>query len=175
MGPPSASAAGSSASAVARPEPPVASLVLLNGPPSVGKSTIAELYVSERSLALKLDIDVVRGLLGRWIEQPLDAGLLARDIARAMAVATLRAGHDVIVPQYVARVEFIDELAATAAECEATFVEVVLMADKQRCSSDSPTDRPRARLAFIATQRRSSSDLAATRSLAGCTTDWSRS
>jgi predicted kinase len=44
------------------------SLILLNGPPSSGKSTLARRWVLGHPLALNLDIDVVRGLLGAWAE-----------------------------------------------------------------------------------------------------------
>lgn len=39
----------------------MAMLVLLNGPPASGKSTIAQRLVDSRSLSLNLDIDIVRG------------------------------------------------------------------------------------------------------------------
>lgn len=63
----------------------VASLVLLHGPPASGKSTIATRLVDRRPLALNLDIDVVRGQLGRWIDDTTNAGLTARSLAIAMA------------------------------------------------------------------------------------------
>jgi predicted kinase len=71
----------------------VATLVLLNGPPASGKSTLAARLVEGRSLALNLDIDVVRGLLGAWIDRPADAGLAARALAVSMARTHLTAGH----------------------------------------------------------------------------------
>jgi 2-phosphoglycerate kinase len=43
----------------------VARLILLNGPPGIGKSTLAQRYVDDHPLALNLDIDSVRRLLGR--------------------------------------------------------------------------------------------------------------
>lgn len=99
-------------------------LILLNGAPAVGKSTLARRYAEDRPLALVLDIDQVRRMLGGWREDIAAAGLLARSIALAAAVAHLRAGHDVVVPQLVARVEFIERLAAAAAEGGAEFREV---------------------------------------------------
>jgi predicted kinase len=102
-------------------------LVLLNGPPASGKSTLSARLVGRRPLALHLDIDVVRGLLGDWLEQPTDAGLAARALAIAMARTHLDAGHDVFVPQFLARVDFIDELAQLAQATGATFVEIALV------------------------------------------------
>jgi hypothetical protein len=75
---------------------------------------------------LNLDIDRVRGLLGQWQTEPTCAGLLARDLSLAMAGTHLRAGHDVVVPQYVARVEFLRRLEQVAAEAGAQFHELML-------------------------------------------------
>jgi predicted kinase len=105
----------------------VANLVLVNGPPASGKSTVAAGVVARRSLALNLDVDVVRGLLGAWRADPMGAGLAARRVALAMASAHLGADHDVIVPQFLAREEFIDQLAAVAGGVGARFVEVALV------------------------------------------------
>ena len=63
-------------------------LVLINGTPGSGKSTLARRLAADPAisppLTLVLDIDVVRGMLGRWLETPGDAGMLARRHALAM-------------------------------------------------------------------------------------------
>ncbi len=105
-------------------------LVLLNGPPASGKSTLATRLVETRPLALNLDIDVVRGLLGAWIDRPADAGLAARALAISMARSHLAAGHDVFVPQFLGRVDFIEELEQLADECGVRFVEIALIVDR---------------------------------------------
>jgi hypothetical protein len=66
-------------------------LLLINGLPGSGKSTLAARYVADRPLALCLDVDVVRGLLGAWTDVPHEAGLLARRLALTMARVVL--GH----------------------------------------------------------------------------------
>lgn len=101
-------------------------LMLLNGPPASGKSTLAARWCADHPLALNLDIDVVRGLLGSWADNPHEAGLAARRLALAMIRTHLRQGHSVVVPQYLARVDFILELEALAGEMNTPFVEVVL-------------------------------------------------
>jgi predicted kinase len=101
-------------------------LVLVNGPPASGKSTVAAALVARRPLALNLDIDLVRGLLGAWRDDPLGSGLAARRLALAMAATHVEQGHDVVVPQFLAREQFIDDLAAIAAGAEVRFVEVAL-------------------------------------------------
>jgi len=104
----------------------VPTLVLLNGPPASGKSTLARRLVETRPLALNLDIDVVRGLLGGWMEDPNAGGLAARSLALAMASTHLDRGHDVVIPQFLARVEFIDELQRVTVAAGALFVEIAL-------------------------------------------------
>jgi predicted kinase len=108
----------------------MAVLILLNGPPASGKSTIARRFVESRPLALDLDIDVVRGLLGGWLDDPSASGSMARSLALSMADAHLSAGFDVIVPQYLGRVGFIDELADAADRAGARFVETALWLDR---------------------------------------------
>ena len=105
-------------------------LVLLNGAPGSGKSTLARRFADEHALTLVLDVDQVRAMLGCWLDQPTEAGLLARKLAVAMARAHLHAGHDVLVPQYLGRLEFIEMLQEVAKEVGATFVEFALISDR---------------------------------------------
>jgi predicted kinase len=102
-------------------------LILLNGAPAVGKSTLARRYADDHPFALNLDIDQVRRMLGRWRDDASQAGLLARSVAVAAAGAHLASGHDVVVPQLVARVDFIERLEETATAAGARFCEVFLL------------------------------------------------
>jgi predicted kinase len=104
-------------------------LILLNGPPGCGKSTLARRYVAEHPLALNLDVDRIRSLIGQWQDDA--AGRLARSIALAAARVHLAAGHDVVVPQFLGRPEFIEALGALADDVGAEFHEIVLMLSKQ--------------------------------------------
>ncbi|MGU3410730.1 AAA family ATPase [Microbacterium sp. M1A1_1b] len=106
-------------------------LVHLNGIPASGKSTLAAAWVERHAAALPvaLDIDVLRGMLGGWREQLRPAGSAARAMATAAMRAHLRAGRDVIVPQYVRADGFVDELAALAHDEGAAFVECAVRAD----------------------------------------------
>jgi len=104
-----------------------ARLILLNGPPGCGKSTLARRYVEDHPLALNLDIDQLRGLLGRWPANPERAGLLARELALAMARTHLTAGHDVVIPQYLGRLPFLHQLDQLAASTGIPLHEFVLL------------------------------------------------
>ena len=103
-------------------------LLVINGAPAVGKSTLAHRYADEHPLALVIDIDLIRTQLGRWAAAEASK-LAARDLAAAMAHAHLLAGHDVIVAQYFGRPEFVERLRQIAVETAAEFVEVILTDD----------------------------------------------
>jgi predicted kinase len=108
----------------------VARLILLNGPPGNGKSTLGRMYADDHPLALCLDIDHVRAMLGGWRDDPGEAGLRARAIALAAIRAHLCVGHDVIVPQLIFRPGFLDQLGALADEVGADFHHVAVMVDR---------------------------------------------
>ena len=102
-------------------------LVHLNGPPGIGKSTIARRFIAEHPLSFCLDIDGIRRLIGGWDSHGQESGRLARRLALRMMHEHLLSGLDVVVPQYVARPEFIDEMRSVADQAGAVFYEVVLI------------------------------------------------
>lgn len=108
----------------------MASLILLNGPPASGKSTLAQRYADDHPLTLNLDIDRIRALIGGWQDEPA-ASTLGRAAAVAAASAHLAAGYDVVVPQLLARLDFIGRLEALAQEVGADFRGVMLLPDQQ--------------------------------------------
>ena len=104
----------------------MARLILVNGAPGTGKSTLARRYADEHPLTVALDIDLVRSLVGSWREHPGDAGRLGRRLAVAMIRQVIGEGRDVIIPQLLGRPGFVEELATVAAELQVPFVEVVI-------------------------------------------------
>jgi predicted kinase len=104
-------------------------LIVLNGPPGIGKSTVALRYVGDHPMTLSLEQDVVRGLLGGWRTHADESGTLARELCLAMARTHLLGGHDVVVPQFVANPEYLDTLSGLAAQVGALHIEFVLLDD----------------------------------------------
>ncbi len=80
-------------------------------------------------MTLSLEQDVVRGLLGGWRTREAESGALARDLCVAMARVHLLAGHDVVVPQFVANPDYLDRLSELGLQVGARHIEFVLLDD----------------------------------------------
>lgn len=108
-----------------------ARLILLNGLPGVGKSTLARGYVVTRPGVLDLDIDVLRMMLGGPWEGTAELG---RSLALQVIRTHLASGYDVVVPQLVANPDQLRrfEDAATG------FGFVHVLVDGRSRSGDAP-------------------------------------
>lgn len=105
-------------------------LLHLNGPPGIGKSTLAALFAHRNPGTLNLDIDTLHQLVGGWRDPATRAHEVLRPVALAMAATHLRGGRDVVLPQYLGRREAIEAFEDAAVGEGAEFVEVVLLDDR---------------------------------------------
>jgi predicted kinase len=103
-------------------------LILVNGAPASGKSTLARRYVDDHDSAALVEVDALRMTLANW-EQDETTRLVARELAGAAIVEHLCTGHDVVMAQYFDRLGYIVLLDDLAREHGATFVEVILTTD----------------------------------------------
>jgi len=122
-------------------------LVLINGAPGSGKSTVAYALAQDRPLTLALDVDALKHALGRWDADPSSSGRHARRLSLALAREQLLSGFDVVIGQYLARTPFIEDLERLAGDCDARFCECVLdldaatLAERLAARAKNP-DRP---------------------------------
>lgn len=101
-------------------------LIHLNGPSGVGKSTLAQRYVEEHPGVLNLDIDTVVTLIGGWRENFFGVVPQARLIAIAMAEAHLQNGRDVVMPQLMTDVGEGERVESAARRADAEYIEIAL-------------------------------------------------
>lgn len=111
----------------------MARLIHLNGPPGIGKSTLARRYVQEHPGVLNCDIDVLRTLIGGWADDFGAAGELIRPAALAMIGAYLRSGHDVVLPQMLINPRELARFERCAHDADADIAELVLMDEPGAC------------------------------------------
>ena len=101
-------------------------LILLNGPPGIGKSTLPALYTDRHPGTLNLDIDSLHRLVGGWQDPENRTHDVLRPVALAMASTHLGGGRDVML----SRIDEIEAFETVAHDAGADFREVVLLDDR---------------------------------------------
>jgi predicted ABC-type ATPase len=109
----------------------VVRLIHLNGPPGIGKSTIASAFADRHPGVLNLDIDRVAAMIGGGGDSFSDSFEAGRLLAAAMARVHLASGHDVIMPQMMTLVNAreLADFEAAAAAVKAEYVQILLIAN----------------------------------------------
>jgi predicted kinase len=103
----------------------VTRLILLNGAPGVGKSTLARRWADEHPGTLVCDIDLLRTWVGGWRSAFVATGAAVRPAAQGLIGGYLASG-DVVLPQLIANPTELDSFASVALDAGAAFSHVVL-------------------------------------------------
>lgn len=104
----------------------VPTLLHLNGPSGVGKSTLARAHAAARPGTLVCDIDELRSWVSGWSDDFVGTGEAARASALALITAYLRSGRDIVLPQLIVTPAQVERFEAAAAEAGAAYAGVVL-------------------------------------------------
>ena len=90
-------------------------LLHLNGPSGVGKSTLARAHAAAHPGTLLCDIDDLRSWVSGWEDDFLGTGEAVRTSALALVTAYLTTGRDVVLPQLIATPAQAERFEAAAA------------------------------------------------------------
>ncbi|MCF6377626.1 ATP-binding protein [Nocardioides KLBMP 9356] len=101
-------------------------LLHLNGPSGVGKSTLARAHSDAHPGTLVCDIDELRSWVAGWEDDFVGTGEAVRQTALALMTAYLRTGRDVVLPQLIVAPAQVDRFVAAAHVAGASYVGVVL-------------------------------------------------
>ncbi len=101
-------------------------LIILNGCPGVGKSTLSKKYVDNHPMALNLDIDTIWFMMGRWQESRPKSHEQKMRLAYVLANEHLRCGYDVVIAQHLENSSYLETFSKIAKKQHAYFIEICL-------------------------------------------------
>ncbi|WP_022900427.1 AAA family ATPase [Humibacter albus] len=117
-------------------------LMHVNGPSRVGKSTVARRYAAEHPGTLNVDIDLLVGTVDGWRDD-FDAALsAARELGAARALAHLRNGGDVVLPQLITSYDASPWAQELAEEAGAEYIEFALLVSRDEHRRRLEAKRP---------------------------------
>ena len=103
-------------------------LIILNGTPGLGKTTLAQLYIAGHPLAMSLDVDHIWFMMGQWQAMRPRSDELKLKYSYALAEMHLQAGYDVIVPNLIQTIEQYEMFEQIARDTGAKLKELALTA-----------------------------------------------
>ena len=116
-------------------------LIHLNGPPGIGKSTIARRYAADHPGVLNLDVDRLRSFIGGV--GFLEAGEIVRPLGAALMTTHLEGGRDVVYPQLASDPAEVAGVERATRDGGGEYVGIVLTAEPDvvvRRFQDRPDD-----------------------------------
>ncbi len=102
-------------------------LIVLNGNPGMGKSTLSQRYANEHPMTLNLDVDRLWHLLGQWQASMPRSEVQKYKFAYALSSVHLADGYNVVVADHIQNPEVYRRFQKIAEVHCAMFVEVVLL------------------------------------------------
>lgn len=107
-------------------------LIIVNGSPAAGKTTVAKRLHEDLPFSLLVDMDSWRKLINQWAKHRRKTLELAYVFMLGAVDAYLRSGHSVIVDKAILTSDkTIDCLRATGEKHEADIYEIILTANKK--------------------------------------------
>lgn len=107
-------------------------LIIINGSPASGKSTLAEKLHQDLPMSLLADIDAWRRLISGWRDNREQSLTNTYKFTVAAVDAYLKMGHSVVVDKAIlSDLHTIDELIESGKKHDAEIYEFILTADKE--------------------------------------------
>jgi broad-specificity NMP kinase len=106
-------------------------LIIINGPPGVGKSTVAKKIHETLPLSFLLEIDEQRRNISQYRELSKESRDISYNISRSIVETCLSSGLDVIIDKAMSDIDIVDRFIQIAKKHNATVYEFVLNGGKE--------------------------------------------